>query len=69
MPPGNWNQAFSSYGGNAGTFAFGFSNIMQPVVNAAYTGTIYNDSSVKISSITDGTSNTFLFGERAKGRM
>ncbi len=69
LPAGNWNQAFTSYGGNAGTFAFGFSNIMQPVVNAAYQGTIYNDSSVKISAITDGTSNTFMFGERAKGRL
>ena len=30
--PGNWTQAFSSYGGNAGTFTFGFSNIMKPTV-------------------------------------
>jgi prepilin-type N-terminal cleavage/methylation domain-containing protein/prepilin-type processing-associated H-X9-DG protein len=66
---GNWTQAFTSYGGNAGTFSFGFSNLMDPSVLAAYSGTIYNDSSVKISGITDGTSNTFLFGERAKGRM
>jgi prepilin-type N-terminal cleavage/methylation domain-containing protein/prepilin-type processing-associated H-X9-DG protein len=69
LPPGTWNQAFTSYGGNAGTFAFGFSNLMSPTVNGAYSGTIYNDSSVTIAAITDGTSNTFLFGERAKGRM
>ena len=29
-------------------------------------GLIYDDSAVKIAAITDGTSNTFLFGERAK---
>ena len=29
----------------------------------------YNDSSVKISGITDGTSNTFLFGEHSKGLL
>ena len=69
LPAGTWNQAFTSYGGNAGTFAFGFSNLMSPTVNSAYSGTIYNDSSVTIAAITDGTSNTFLFGECAKGRM
>jgi prepilin-type N-terminal cleavage/methylation domain-containing protein/prepilin-type processing-associated H-X9-DG protein len=69
LPPGNWTQAFSSYGGNAGTFEYGFSNIMNPTVGTQHTGTVYNDSSVRISGITDGTSNTFLFAERAKGRL
>ena len=30
---------------------------------------IYNDSSVKIAGITDGTSNTFLFAEHSKGHL
>ena len=30
---------------------------------------IYNDSTVKIAAITDGTSNTFLFGEHSKGLL
>jgi prepilin-type N-terminal cleavage/methylation domain-containing protein/prepilin-type processing-associated H-X9-DG protein len=69
LPPGTWTQAFSSYGGNAGTFTFGFSNLMMPTVLSAFNGTIYNDSSVKIAAITDGTSNTFCFTERAKGHL
>jgi prepilin-type N-terminal cleavage/methylation domain-containing protein/prepilin-type processing-associated H-X9-DG protein len=69
LPPGTWTQAFSSYGGNAGTFTFGFSNLMMPTVFSAFNGTIYNDSSVKIAAITDGTSNTFAFTERAKGHL
>ena len=30
---------------------------------------IYNDSSVRIAAITDGTSNTFIFGEQSKGHL
>jgi prepilin-type N-terminal cleavage/methylation domain-containing protein/prepilin-type processing-associated H-X9-DG protein len=69
LPPGNWTQAYSSYGGNAGTFTFGFSNLMPPAVLGAFNGTIYNDSAVKIAAITDGTSNTFAFAERSKGHL
>jgi prepilin-type processing-associated H-X9-DG protein len=70
LPPGQWKQVFISYGGNAGTFAFGFSNLMPPEVLDRYNGVIYNDSRhVRIADITDGTSNTFLFGERSKKHL
>ena len=69
LPAGNWTQAFTSYGGNAGTFTFGFSNLMMPTVLAQFNGVIYNDSSVNIAAITDGTSNTFLFAEHSKGQL
>jgi len=69
LPPGNWLQAFTSYAGNAGTFTFGYSNLMSTSILGYFNGVIYNDSSVKISGITDGTSNTFLFGEHSKGLL
>ena len=62
-------QAFTSYAGNAGTFTFGFSNLMPPEVVNAHNGVIYNDSKVTLAAITDGTSNTFLFGEHSKGTL
>ena len=69
LPPGTWLQAFSSYAGNAGTLTFGFSNLMPSTVLGYFNGVIYNDSAVKIASITDGTSNTFIFGEHSKGLL
>jgi prepilin-type N-terminal cleavage/methylation domain-containing protein/prepilin-type processing-associated H-X9-DG protein len=69
LPPGSWQQAFTSYAGNAGTFTFGYSNLMPTSVLPFFNGVIYNDSSVKISAVTDGTSNTFLFGEHSKGLL
>jgi prepilin-type N-terminal cleavage/methylation domain-containing protein/prepilin-type processing-associated H-X9-DG protein len=69
LPPGNWTQAFSSYAGNAGTWTFGFNNQMNPAPLQYYTGVIYNDSSVKIAQVTDGTSNTMIFGEHSKGHL
>ena len=69
LPAGNWTQAFTSYAGNAGTFTFGFSNLMSPTVLQQFNGVIYNDGSVGIAAITDGTSNTFLFGEHSKGQL
>jgi len=73
--PGNYplpswaTQAFTSYAGNAGTFTFGFSNLMSSSILGFFNGTIYNDSAVKLANITDGTSNTFIFGEHSKGHL
>jgi prepilin-type processing-associated H-X9-DG protein len=60
----SWYQQFTSYGGSAGTFP-GTYQTKYPTEFAQYNGVIYNDSSTTIKDITDGTSNTFLFGERA----
>ena len=74
IPVNVFNQAFSSYAGNAGTFDFGYNNTyLNQTTGAAefaqYNGVIYNDSVVKIASITDGTSNTLLFGEHSHGKL
>ena len=67
--PGNFTQTFSSYAGNAGTFTFGASKLMDPSVVAAHNGVIYNESAVGIGDIPDGTSGTFLFAEHCKGQL
>jgi prepilin-type N-terminal cleavage/methylation domain-containing protein/prepilin-type processing-associated H-X9-DG protein len=65
MPAGNWIECYSSYAGNCGTWDFGYATYKGPNLFNMYNGTIYNDSTVKIAAITDGTSNTFLFGEHS----
>src|SRR5262245_21582956 len=55
-----WSWGFygmSSYGGNAGTRSLPFADISRD-------GTFFIDSRVREADIRDGTSNTFLFGER-----
>jgi prepilin-type N-terminal cleavage/methylation domain-containing protein/prepilin-type processing-associated H-X9-DG protein len=47
----------NTYGGNAGIVSFYFDAMTQD-------GIFFINSSVRIQDITDGTSNTFLFGER-----
>jgi prepilin-type N-terminal cleavage/methylation domain-containing protein/prepilin-type processing-associated H-X9-DG protein len=66
LPPGTWMQYFTSYGGNEGTFNDAFQNSFGATEKAQLNGVIFGDSSVKIADITDGTSNTMLFGERAQ---
>ncbi len=68
MPPGNWMQAFSDYAGNAGTWDFGYASWKGSTIFGMYNGTIYNDSTVTIAAVTDGTSNTFLFAEHSKAK-
>jgi prepilin-type N-terminal cleavage/methylation domain-containing protein/prepilin-type processing-associated H-X9-DG protein len=65
LPPGNWIQCYSSYAGNAGTWDFGYATYKGPNIFSMYNGTIYNDSTVKIAAVTDGTSNTFMFAEHS----
>jgi prepilin-type N-terminal cleavage/methylation domain-containing protein/prepilin-type processing-associated H-X9-DG protein len=56
-PPWSWGfYGLSSYGGNAGTLSLPF--------NMSKDGIFWMDSSVGIADITDGSSSTFLFGER-----
>ncbi|WP_169977485.1 DUF1559 domain-containing protein [Tautonia rosea] len=63
-------QAFTSYVGNRGTFyqthlsAQHGTALYQRRIQAN-NGTLFNGSAVKLAEIRDGTSNTFLFGEKA----
>ena len=67
LPAGNWFQYFTSYAGNAGTWDFGYNTTYNsPGELAMYNGTIYNEGTVSIAAVTDGTSNTFLFGEHSR---
>ncbi len=78
-PPSNWDGLtpsgigqfayFSSYSGSQGTF---WSNYYIGArggtqVQSQQNGSIIIDQAVTIASITDGTSNTFIYGEKAHG--
>jgi prepilin-type processing-associated H-X9-DG protein len=47
-----------SYGGNGGTRSY-------PKTQAARDGMFFQDSKIRLADVMDGTSNTFLFGERS----
>jgi prepilin-type N-terminal cleavage/methylation domain-containing protein/prepilin-type processing-associated H-X9-DG protein len=58
--PWTWGYyGISSYGGNGGTRSFAFDTSRVP-----QDGIFFRDSSVCLPGVTDGSSNTFLFGER-----
>jgi prepilin-type N-terminal cleavage/methylation domain-containing protein/prepilin-type processing-associated H-X9-DG protein len=58
-------QQYTSYGGCQGIFPGTFQNSFGAAEKPQYNGIIYNDSATTIGQITDGTSNTFAFGEHA----
>jgi prepilin-type N-terminal cleavage/methylation domain-containing protein/prepilin-type processing-associated H-X9-DG protein len=75
-PPGSTEVRFSSYAGSTGTWMlspspnlpeFGYPNPNYQADVDSMNGMIYVNSSNKVADITDGTSNTFLFGERNRG--
>jgi len=77
LPAGNWTQTFSSYAGCTGTFGNGgFITYYDTTKKAGcasqqteYNGVIFNDSTTTIASVTDGTSNTILFGEHSHANL
>ena len=73
-PDSTFMQAYTSYAGNMGTWPVSWQNsylssATGPAEYAQLNGVIYNDSSVNISQITDGTSNTFIFGEHSRTNL
>jgi prepilin-type N-terminal cleavage/methylation domain-containing protein/prepilin-type processing-associated H-X9-DG protein len=74
----NWTTRFSSYGGCSGTFwpeiEFYWNSMTanDPAITAranALVGVFTFNIALPISSITDGTSNTMIFSERANGKL
>ncbi len=66
LPGGPWRQCFTSYAGSAGTFNFGYNTSFPIAEYTQQNGVVINDGVISIAMITDGTSNTFLFGEHSR---
>ena len=68
-PAGDWKQAYSSYGGVVGAWSLRL-NVDNPTFalrKANMNGVIHAHSSTRLAGITDGTSNTLMFGEHLHG--
>jgi prepilin-type N-terminal cleavage/methylation domain-containing protein/prepilin-type processing-associated H-X9-DG protein len=58
-------QYFTSYSGNQGTFVSNYYTGKPIAVQTQQNGVIVHDGAITIAQVTDGTSNTFLYGEKA----
>jgi prepilin-type processing-associated H-X9-DG protein len=59
-PWANYSFGMTSYLANAGTRGYAFESLLPP----SRDGVFYGNSQKRLTAITDGTSNTLLFGER-----
>jgi prepilin-type N-terminal cleavage/methylation domain-containing protein/prepilin-type processing-associated H-X9-DG protein len=68
-PSGDWKQFRASYGGGVGAWSLRLSvdNPTFALRKANLNGVIYAHSSTRLAEITDGTSNTLMFGEHLHG--
>ncbi len=76
LPPGTWAVQFTSYAGFSGPWDMNEFVYARYANSADYSlqqadmcGLIYDNSAVRLAQITDGTSNTLLFGELAHGAL
>jgi prepilin-type N-terminal cleavage/methylation domain-containing protein/prepilin-type processing-associated H-X9-DG protein len=67
IDPGITTMRYTSYAGNAGTWVLWYQQQLPP--QTAMNGLFYIRSAVSFASITDGTSNTLAFGERAHSML
>ena len=65
FPAGTWIQQFTCYAGCEGMFSVRYITDYPSNEQTQLNGMIFGDSSVSLAQVTDGTSNTFLFGERS----
>ncbi|WZO96349.1 DUF1559 domain-containing protein [Isosphaeraceae bacterium EP7] len=69
--PPSITQKFSSYVGNRGSYwgdtFYTVTRACLPTYRSAMNGTIFDQGTVSLAEISDGTSNTLLFGEHARG--
>jgi len=67
LDPGAVTMYYSSYAGNSGTWFLTW--FQQAVPQSGMNGLFHINSAVRLADITDGTTNTIAFGERAHGML